>query len=192
MSQQGVLPHTLAPQGDTLLFVSLTDAVITVAVHVVAGVAIMQVDVGGAVRACTGAELREVTRVTGFTAWGACWFQLHSNVDSIQQSLRQMKLRQVCAQLNGLEISAKLSLRCLRIKWKNFMPVQKLCHGWLISVYPTWQSWQHCPCAQTASPFRVQVVALQQGFIHSFRCIRKKKGSRETQCKWVGTKVKRN
>lgn len=31
----------------------------------------------------------------------------------------------------------------------------------------TWQSSQHCPWAHTASPLRVQVVALQQGFIHS-------------------------
>lgn len=31
----------------------------------------------------------------------------------------------------------------------------------------TWQSSQHCPWAQTASPLRVQVVALQHGFRHS-------------------------
>lgn len=55
------LPHTLAPQRDTLLLVSLTDAVVTVAVHVVAGVAVMQVDVGGTVRAGAGAELRQIT-----------------------------------------------------------------------------------------------------------------------------------
>lgn len=67
----------MAPQCDALLLVSLTDAVITVAVLVVAGVAVMQVDVGGAVRAATGAELRQITRVTGFTAGSACWLQLH-------------------------------------------------------------------------------------------------------------------
>ncbi len=55
------LPHTLAPQRDTLLLVSLTDAVVTVAVHVVAGMAVMQVDVGGTVRAGAGAELRQIT-----------------------------------------------------------------------------------------------------------------------------------
>lgn len=31
----------------------------------------------------------------------------------------------------------------------------------------TLQSSQHCPWAQTASPLRVHVVALQHGFIHS-------------------------
>lgn len=77
MSQKGGLPHTLAPQCDTLLLMSLADAIITVAVHIVAGVAVMQVNVGGAVRAGTGAELRQITRVTGFTAWSACWLQLH-------------------------------------------------------------------------------------------------------------------
>ena len=63
-SQEGGLPHTLAPQCDALLLVSLADAVITVAVHVLAGVAVVQVDVGGAVRAAAGAELRQITRVT--------------------------------------------------------------------------------------------------------------------------------
>lgn len=33
----------------------------------------------------------------------------------------------------------------------------------------TWQSSQHSPCAHTASGFRVQVVALQQRFMHSWR-----------------------
>lgn len=96
--QPGGLQHTLTPQCNTLLLVSLADAVITVAVHVVAGVAVMQVDVGGAVRAGTSAELRQITRVTGLTAWSACWLQLHSNVDSKQQSLSQrptVKLRQL-------------------------------------------------------------------------------------------------
>lgn len=32
----------------------------------------------------------------------------------------------------------------------------------------TWQSSQHSPWAQTASGFRVQVVALQQRFVHSW------------------------
>lgn len=76
----------MAPQRDTLLLVSLADAIITVAVHVVAGVTVMQVDVGGAVRAGTGAELREITRVAGFTARCACWFQLRANVDSSEQA----------------------------------------------------------------------------------------------------------
>ena len=76
------LPRTLAPQRDALLLVSLADAVVTVAVHVVAGVAVVQVDVGGAVRAGAGAELRQITGVTGFTAWSACWLQLHTHRDT--------------------------------------------------------------------------------------------------------------
>ncbi len=78
----------MSPQRDALLLVSLADAVVTVTVHVVAGVAVVQVDVGGAVRAGTSAELGEITRVAGFTAWSACWLQLHANVESRQQSLR--------------------------------------------------------------------------------------------------------
>lgn len=77
-NQQRGFPPTLAPQCDTLLLVSLADTVITVTVHVVAGMAVMQVDIGGAVRAGTSAELWQITRVTGFTALSACWLQLHS------------------------------------------------------------------------------------------------------------------
>lgn len=39
----------------------------------------------------------------------------------------------------------------------------------------TLQSWQHCPWAQTASPFREHVVALQQGFMHSWNAGKKTK-----------------
>lgn len=70
----------MAPQCDTLLLMSLADTIITVAIHIVAGMAIMQVDIGGTVRAGTGAELGEVTRVAGFPTRCACWFQLCSNV----------------------------------------------------------------------------------------------------------------
>lgn len=73
--------RTLAPKCDTLLLVSLADAVVTVAVHVLAGVAVMQVDVGGAVRAAAGAELRKITGVAGFAARRACRLQLHVNID---------------------------------------------------------------------------------------------------------------
>lgn len=58
----------MAPQCYALLFMSLTNAIITVAVHVVAAMAIMKVDVGGTVRTGTGAKLRQITRVAGFTA----------------------------------------------------------------------------------------------------------------------------
>ena len=71
----------MAPQCDTLLLVSLANAVIAVAVHVVAGVAVVQVDVGGAVRAGAGAELGQITGVTGFTAWSAGRLQLRSEID---------------------------------------------------------------------------------------------------------------
>lgn len=40
-------------------------------------------------RACTSAELWQITGVTGFTAWSACWFQLHSNIVSNRYSKRQ-------------------------------------------------------------------------------------------------------
>ena len=86
VSRRGGLSRTLAPKRDTLLLVGLADAVVTVAVHVLTGVAVMQVDIGGAVRAGAGAELRQVARVTGVTAWSARRLQLHSHFDSKQQS----------------------------------------------------------------------------------------------------------
>lgn len=55
------LVRTLAPQRDALLLVSLANAVVAVAVHVLAGVAVVEVNVGGAVRAGSGAKLRQVT-----------------------------------------------------------------------------------------------------------------------------------
>lgn len=58
---------------------SLADAVVTVAVHVVAGVSVVQVDIGGAVGAAAGAELREVAGVAGLPAGRARQLQLHSD-----------------------------------------------------------------------------------------------------------------
>lgn len=58
----------MAPQCYALLLMSLTNAIITVAVHVVAGMAIVEVDIGGTVRTGTGAELWQITRVAGFAA----------------------------------------------------------------------------------------------------------------------------
>lgn len=115
----------MAPQRDTLLLVSLADAIITVAVHVVAGVAVMQVDVGGAVRAGTGAELREITRVAGFTARCACWLQLRANVDSSEQAslskTTTVKPRQIRGELKiALEkYLANLVKGVLRIQLKE-------------------------------------------------------------------------
>lgn len=68
-----------------MLLMSLADAIVTVAIHIVAGVTVMQVDVGGAVRVGAGAEFREVTGIAGLTAWCACWLQLRSNIDSREQ-----------------------------------------------------------------------------------------------------------
>lgn len=86
----------MAPKCDTLLLVCLADAVITVTVHVVAGVSVVQVDIGGAVRTCTSAELWQITRVTGFTAWSACWLQLHSDIASNKHKDKDVvKYRQI-------------------------------------------------------------------------------------------------
>lgn len=74
-----ITAHTLTPQCDTLLLVSLAYAVITVTIHVVAGVAIVKVDVGGAVRVVAGAKLWQIARVTGLTARRARWLQLRRN-----------------------------------------------------------------------------------------------------------------
>lgn len=59
--------QTCAPQRDALLLVILAHAVVAVSVHLVAGVAVVQVDVGRAVRAAAGAELGQVTRVSSLS-----------------------------------------------------------------------------------------------------------------------------
>lgn len=64
--------HTLAPERYTLLLMSLTDAVVTVTIHVLTGVAVVQVDVCGAVRTAAGAELGQVAGVAGLAAGCAC------------------------------------------------------------------------------------------------------------------------
>lgn len=54
----------------------LADAVVAVAFDVVAGMAIMQINVGRTVRVGTSAELRQVAGVTGLSTKCASWFQL--------------------------------------------------------------------------------------------------------------------
>lgn len=88
MSQQGALPRTLAPQRDALLLVCLADAVVAVAIDVVAGVAVVQVDVGGAMWAGAGAELGEITGVTGFTARSSCRLQLHTKIKDARSKVK--------------------------------------------------------------------------------------------------------
>lgn len=58
---------------------SLADAVVAVAVNVVAGVPIMQINVGWAVRVSPGAELRQVTGVSGLSTQRASRFQLQTH-----------------------------------------------------------------------------------------------------------------
>ncbi len=67
---------TCSPQGDALLLMSLADAVVAVAFDIVAGVPVMKINVGWAVRVGTCAELWQVTRVTGLPTQGASRFQL--------------------------------------------------------------------------------------------------------------------
>lgn len=69
--------QTWAPERDALLLVSLTHAVVAVSVHLVAGVAVVQVDVGRTVRAAAGAELGQVAGVGGLAARRARRLQLH-------------------------------------------------------------------------------------------------------------------
>lgn len=67
---------TWTPQGDALLLMILADAVVAVAFDAVAGMAIMQINVGRTVRVGTSAELRQVAGVTGLSTKCASWFQL--------------------------------------------------------------------------------------------------------------------
>lgn len=61
-------------------------------------------------RTAAGAELRQITRVTGVTAWSACWLQLHSDVDRQRQRLK-IKLRKICSELKrALENICQISL----------------------------------------------------------------------------------
>lgn len=68
---------TLSPECYALLLVCLADAVVTVSIYTLAGVSVMQVDISRALRVGTCAKLRQVTGVTGFTAWSPCRFQLY-------------------------------------------------------------------------------------------------------------------
>lgn len=65
---------------------SLADAVVAVALHAVTGVPVMQVDVGGAVRAGARAELWQVTGVAGLSTQGASGFQLEADAFILQRS----------------------------------------------------------------------------------------------------------
>lgn len=67
---------TWPPKGDALLLVSLADAIVAVAVNVVAGVSVMQINVWWAVGVGTSTELWQVTWVTGLSTQGASWLQL--------------------------------------------------------------------------------------------------------------------
>jgi len=49
---------TWTPQGDALLLMSLTDAIVAVTIHIVACMPVVQVHIGGAVGVGPGAELR--------------------------------------------------------------------------------------------------------------------------------------
>lgn len=82
----------MAPERYTLLLVGLADAVVTVAVHVVAGVAVVQVDVGGTVGAAAGAELGEVAGVAGLSAGRAWRLQLRSDKDHWVKSVSAGRL----------------------------------------------------------------------------------------------------
>lgn len=53
---------------------SLTDAIVAVSIHIVARMPIVQVHVGRAVGIGTGAELRQVTGVTGLSTRSPSWF----------------------------------------------------------------------------------------------------------------------
>lgn len=77
---------TCPPQGDALLLVSLADAVVAVAFDAVTGVPVVQIHVGGAVRAGARAELWQVAGVTGLSTQGASWFQLEAENHISQRS----------------------------------------------------------------------------------------------------------
>lgn len=55
---------------------SLTDAIVAVAFNAVAGVPIMQINIGWAMGIGTSTELWQVAGVAGLSTQGASWFQL--------------------------------------------------------------------------------------------------------------------
>lgn len=65
---------------------SLTDAVVAVALHVVAGVSIMQINVGRTVRVGPRAELWQVARVSGLPTKGAGQLQLRTQTQGDRES----------------------------------------------------------------------------------------------------------
>lgn len=62
---------TGAPQRDALLLMGLADAVVAVAIHAVAGVPVVEVDVRGTVGARPCAEFWQIAGIAGFPAWCA-------------------------------------------------------------------------------------------------------------------------
>jgi len=63
----------LAPEGDTLLLVGLAYTVVAIAVHPVARVPVVQVDVSRAVRAGSCAKLWQITGIARLSARNPRW-----------------------------------------------------------------------------------------------------------------------
>lgn len=76
------LALTWAPEGDALLLVGLADAVVAVAIHAMARVPIVQVNVGRALRAGPGAELGQVTGIARLSARNPRWLELQTHTAS--------------------------------------------------------------------------------------------------------------
>lgn len=69
---------TWAPEGDALLLVCLADAVVAVAIHAVAGVPIVQVNIGRALRAGPRAELGQIAGIARLSAGNPRCLQLQN------------------------------------------------------------------------------------------------------------------
>lgn len=73
-----MLELTWAPEGDALLLVGLADAIVAVAIHTGAGVPVVQVNIGRALRAGPRAELGQVAGIARLSARNPRCFQLQN------------------------------------------------------------------------------------------------------------------
>lgn len=70
---------TLSPECDALLLVCLTDAVVTVTVHTLTGVSVVQVHIRRALWVSAGAKLWQVAGVTRLPTRSTCELQLQTH-----------------------------------------------------------------------------------------------------------------
>lgn len=105
----GWQPPTWSPERDALLLVGLTDAVVTVAVHPLTRVPVVQVHVGRAVWAGPCAELWEVAGIAGVPA--CCSRRLQLEREAVYSTCTAGKGEQLPGSTPGAERSKAVLMK---------------------------------------------------------------------------------